>query len=230
VEGSRGSQAARVAAARYLAPEIRHVAIASGALSTSLPAGAEVALRLPPENERFEERHYSVWRSDAAKGTLDVCVVLHGLGPGSRWAARCAAGDDLEISLPRALPIALDGSAREHVFLGDETSIASTDALMRALPAGAPRLACFELASPDRRWPDGELADPAAVRWLPSGARPGAALLAWLESARLPPSAETTAYVTGEAWLCAAVQSRLVRERGFAPRSVRAHPYWKRRA
>ncbi|HKC26318.1 MAG TPA: siderophore-interacting protein [Thermoanaerobaculia bacterium] len=203
--------------------------ISCGALAREPSPGAEAALRIPSDGGGFEERHYSVWRSDAAKGTLDVCVVLHGLGAGSRWAARCRAGDELELSLPRALPIALDDSAREHVFLGDETSIASADALMRALPAGAPRLACFELGSGDRRWPDAELADPAAVRWLACGARPGAALLAWLESAELPPPSETTAYVTGEAWLCAVVQSSLVRERRFSPRSVRAFPYWKRR-
>jgi len=229
VEGSEGFEAARVVAARPLAAGIRNVTIACGALAREPSPGAEVALRIPSDGGGFEERHYSVWRSDATKGTVDVCVVLHALGPGSRWAARCRPGDELELSLPRAMPIALDASARAHVFLGDETSVASADALMRALPAGALRLACFALASPDRRWPDAELADPAAVRWLPGGARPGAALLVWLESADLPPAAETTAYVTGEAWLCATVQSRLVREGGFAPRSVRAFPYWKRR-
>jgi NADPH-dependent ferric siderophore reductase len=77
-------------------------------------------------------------------GTFDLCVVLHGLGPGSRWAARCTVGDPVEISRCRALPIALDRSVEAHLFFGDETSIASAEALIRALPPEAIVLACFE--------------------------------------------------------------------------------------
>ena len=36
-----------------------------------------------------------------------------------------------------------------------------------------------------------------------------------------------TAYVTGEAWLCAMVHAHLVRDRGFPAGAVRAMPYWK---
>jgi NADPH-dependent ferric siderophore reductase len=156
-----------------------------------------------------------------------LCVVLHGLGPGSRWAARCAVGDPVEISRSRALPIALDRSAEAHLLFGDETSIASAEALIRALPAEAVLLACFEVTSMECRWPKPEVARPEKVRWVHRAGRPGSALVSWLARQSLPAANSTTAYVTGEAWLCAMVHAHLVRDRGFPTGAVRAMPYWK---
>jgi NADPH-dependent ferric siderophore reductase len=138
-------------------------------------------------------------------------------------------GDPVEISLSRALPIALDRSVEAHLFFGDETSIASAEALTRALPAEAVVLACFEVASMDHRWPVAELARPEKVRWVDRGGRPGSALVSWLAHQNFPSAYSTTAYVTGEAWLCAMLYAHLVRDRGFRARAVRAMPYWKSR-
>jgi len=235
---------ARVTDACRLAPGVARITLGADVLAgvPPLPSG-EVALRFPDDGGGLEERRYSVWRGDAGTGTLDVCVVLHGLGPGSRWAARARPGDSLEISLARTLPLELDASAGTHLFLGDETSVAAADALMRVALAGAvdsrertpsahdsapPRLeACFEIASPDFRWPDEALVAPPSVRWTERAGRPGTALLAWLDPDRLPAADGLTVYVTGETWLCASVQSRLVRELGVAPGAVRALPFWK---
>jgi NADPH-dependent ferric siderophore reductase len=219
--------AARVIAARLLAPAVRHVTLASGALEgAALPPGADVAIRFENAEGRVEERHYSSYRHGGA--AVEICVVLHGKGAGSLWAARCAPGDALEIALPRAVPIALDHSAPAHLFLGDETSVATAEAMTRALPQPSVHVSVFEVAAPAQRWPDVELVDAGTVRWIERSGRPGAALLSWLAGAALPEPA--TAYVTGEAWLCAAVQTHLVRERGFSGGAVRAMPYWKRRA
>ena len=67
-------------------------------------------------------------------------------------------GADVAIRLPRG-----DGGADERHYsvwkstaegrFGDETSIASADAMIRALPAEAVVVACFEVASMDHRWP-----------------------------------------------------------------------------
>lgn len=57
----------------------------------------------------------------------------------------------------------------------------------------------------------------------------GTALIARLERAPLPVPPGTTAYMTGEAWLCALVQSHLVRERGLPPGALRTMPYWRQR-
>jgi NADPH-dependent ferric siderophore reductase len=223
----QGFEAGRVCAARLLSSQVRNVTIAAESLAGFVfEPGADVTIRLPSGDGETEERHYSVWKSTAA-GTVDLCVVLHGLGPGSRWAARCAVADPVEISCSRALPIALERSAETHLFFGDETSIASADALIRALPLEAVVFACFEVASMDHRWPEPEVARPEGIRWVESrqATRLGALLLA---RAPKPPSVNsTTAYVTGEAWLCAMVHAHLVRDRGFPAGVVRAMPYWK---
>jgi NADPH-dependent ferric siderophore reductase len=228
---AQGFQSGRVAAARPLSAGIRNVTIAADSLvGFTFEPGADVLIRFPGANENEDERRYSVWRSSAAGGTLDVCIVQHGLGPGSRWAAECTAGDAVEIARSRALPIALDHSAHAHILLGDETSVAAAEALIRALPADAAVLACFEIDSLERRWPASELVRPDTVDWVARSGRPGSALLARFARQKLPPVTATTAYVTGEAWLCATLHAHLVRERGFRPGAVRAMPYWKYRA
>jgi NADPH-dependent ferric siderophore reductase len=223
-------EASRVSAARLLSSRIRNLTISSAALAgIAFEPGADVAIRFASDDGDANERRYSVWKSEAEAGAFDICVVLHALGPGSRWAERCVVGGPVEISRDRDLPIALDRSARDHLFLGDETSIASAEALIRALPTEATVLAGFEIGSMEYRWPNAELVRPEGVRWVDRVGRPGSALLSWLTSQRLPPAASTTAYVTGEAWLCAMVQAHLVRTRGICAGSVRAMPYWKQR-
>src|SRR5215475_10239055 len=175
----QGFEAACVSAARLLSPRIRNITIAAESLAGFVfEPGADVAIRLPGGDGIADERHYSVWKS-TAEGRVDLCVTLHGLGPGSRWAARCAVGDTVEISSSRALWIALDRSVEAHLFLADETSLASAEALTRALPVEAVVLACFEVASMDHRWPDPELSRSEKVRCSSSRAtRLGAPLLA----------------------------------------------------
>jgi NADPH-dependent ferric siderophore reductase len=224
---SQGFEPGRVFAARLLSSQIRNVTIAARSLAGFVfEPGADVAIRLPRGDGGADERHYSVWKS-TVEGKFDVCVVLHGLGPGSRWAAQCAVGDTVEIARSGALPIALDSSVKAHLLFGDETSIAAADALIRALPAEATVYACFEVASMNRRWPEPEMARPEQVHWIARAGRTGSALLSWLARQSLPSASSTTAYVTGEAWLCAMVHAHLVRERGFAAGAVRAMPYWK---
>jgi NADPH-dependent ferric siderophore reductase len=218
-------EAGRVFAARLLSPQIRNITIAAESLAGfAFEPGADVTIRLPRGDGGADERHYSVWKS-SVKGEFDVCVVLHELGPGSRWAGQCAVGDPVEISRSHALPIALDRSREAHLFFGDETSIASSDAMIRALPAGAVVFSCFEISSMERRWPEAEVVRPEAVRWVDRAGRAGSALVSWLARQSLPSAKSTTAYVTGEAWLCAMVHAHLVRDRGFPAAAVRAMPY-----
>jgi NADPH-dependent ferric siderophore reductase len=225
----QGFKTGRVSAARLLSSQVRNVTIAAESLAGFVfEPGADVTIRLPRDDGGADERHYSVWKS-SAEGKFDLCVTLHSLGPGSQWAARCSVGDPVEISLSRALPIALDRSVEAHLFFGDETSIASADALIRALPAETCVLAWFEVASMDHHWPEPEVARPEKVRWVDRTGRPGSALVSWLARQSFPSANSTTAYVTGEAWLCAMVHAHLVRDRGFSAAAVRVMPYWKNR-
>ena len=63
---------------------------------------------------------------------------------------------------------------RSALVLRRETSVASAEALIRALPAKAVVLACFEVASTNRRWPEAEITHPEKVRWV------GSRRTAWL--------------------------------------------------
>jgi NADPH-dependent ferric siderophore reductase len=219
----------RVRAVRHLSCGVRNITIAADALAgVRFEPGANVVLRVVLPDRSAEDRRYSVWKSSAEAGTVDVCIVQHGLGPGSRWAARCGAGDPIALARSPALPIGLDRSAAAHVLLGDETSVAAAEALVRALPTDAPVLAGFEVASAERRWPEGELVRPQSVHWIERAGRVGTALIDWLARQHLP-SGATTAYVTGEAFLCAMVHTHLTRQRGFAAAAIRAMPYWKAR-
>src|SRR5262249_13880267 len=223
----QGFEAARVSAARLLSPRIRNITIAAESLAGfAFEPGADVAIRLPGGDGIADERHYSVWKS-TAEGRVDLCVTLHGLGPGSRWAAQCSVGNSVEISRSNALPIALDRSTEVHLFFGDETSIPAAEPLPRALPRETLVLACFEVPSMDHRWPAPELPRPEKVRWVARAGRPGSALLSWLAGQSLSSTNSTTAYVTGEAWLCAMVQAHLVRGRGFPKGAVRSRTYWE---
>jgi len=218
----------RVAAVRPLAAEIINVTIAAEALlGVAFEPGADILIRFRGADETAVERRYSIWQHSAAAGTLDICVVQHRLGPGSRWAGACAVGAGLEIAPSRALPIALDRAADAHVLFGDETSIAAAEALIGSLPGDAAVQAYFEVDSPARRWPQRALARPDRVDWVERSGRPGSALLSRLAGQDLPAATGVCAYVTGEAWLCATLHRHLVRERGFPAAAVRAMPYWK---
>lgn len=226
---ARGFDAARIAAARHLSAGVRNVTIGAPSLTGfTFEPGADVVIQFPAHAGSADERRYSVWKSNAERGTVDVCIVQHKLGPGSRWAERCEPGDAIAIARSRALPIALDRAAQTHLFFGDETSLAAANALMRALPADAAALAWFEVDGPDRRWPDSELTRPESIHWIDRNGRPGAALLATLAD-RTFSTEDTAVYITGEAWLCAMTQSHVVRTLGFRPNAVRAMPYWKLR-
>src|SRR5207247_6873293 len=90
----QGFDAGHVFAARLLSSRVRNVTIAAESLAGfAFEPGADVAIRLPRGDGGADERHYSVWKS-TVEGKFDLCVVLHGLGPGSRWAARCGGRRD----------------------------------------------------------------------------------------------------------------------------------------
>jgi NADPH-dependent ferric siderophore reductase len=88
----QGFEVCRVSAVRLMSSQVRNVTLAAKSLAGfAFEPGADVAIRLPRGDGGTDERHYSVWKS-TVEGKFDLCVVLHGLGPGSRWAARCVVG------------------------------------------------------------------------------------------------------------------------------------------
>jgi NADPH-dependent ferric siderophore reductase len=226
---SRKPEDGRIVLVQALTPRTRRVRIGAPSLvGETFAPGADVALFVPSAGRDVEERRYSVARSSAADGTFDVCVVLHERGPGSRWAARCRVGEAVRFLRSPTTCVQLDREAAAHLFLGDETSVAASDSMARAVPESSRIYSSFEVESADDRWPDEELARASGARWVPARGRRGAALLEALRVAELP-GGDLTAYVTGETWLCSVVCAHLLRERGLPAARIRAFPHWKER-
>ena len=216
--------------ARALTPRTRQLRIAAASLVGCEPApGADVSLLVPGADAALVERSYSVGGGSASQGSIDVYVVLHAGGPGSDWAARAQVGDEVRFLRSPAPVIELDHRAQAHLFFGDETSVASAQALARAaLAHAAPATAWFEVRAAEDQWPEDGLAAGATAHWVLRRDRRGAALVEALEAGPPLPKA-ATAYVTGETRLCSLLRAFLVRERAWAPERLRAFPYWKER-
>jgi NADPH-dependent ferric siderophore reductase len=68
-------------------------------------------------------RTYTARQFDAASRELDIDVVLHGVGPASRWAETAALGDRLAVSIPRAAGFTLDPDADWLLLAGDASAL-----------------------------------------------------------------------------------------------------------
>ncbi|GIG86435.1 siderophore-interacting protein [Plantactinospora endophytica] len=168
-------------------------------------------------------RSYSVWELDRDRGSLDLCVLDHGDGPGAAWARNARPGQPISLSRPEGR-LTLRESAY-HLFVGDETAAVPFAAMLRALPARTP---AYGVLVTDR--PDGEVPLPADRRlpWVHRGdADPadGSTLLRAVRALDLPDQ-PGVAYLAGEARTCQAVRDHLVRDRGWARRQVVVKPFW----
>ena len=159
------------------APRLRSITFASADLvGFTWQPGQDVMLQVPG-TDRAVRRRYTIRRGDPEAGTLDIEVVLHGDGPFARWAASAAVGDRVEGIGPRGVITVREGAAH-HLFVGDESAIPATFAMVEALPAGttATVVLATEARTPRagrsglRRRRRPHLA-PASTTW-PTGCRP----------------------------------------------------------
>ncbi len=136
-----------------VARRMRRICIAGDALRY-LPwlPGQQIRVRMTPTIfMRDSLRTYSVWRYDAAAGAIELCVLLHGDGPGTRWARSAAVGDPVTFWGPRG-KFVLDPDARYHVFAGEETAAVAIHAMLRE---AATCVALRRHFLAERGWPRG---------------------------------------------------------------------------
>ena len=129
-------------------------------LKVFLPAPGQDAPALPeflPEGEVLPEdtprpvvRTYTPRRFDAATGTLEIQVVLHGAGPASEWADRASAGDKLAVAGPGGRFV-MDTEAERWWIAGDESAIPAVGTLLEALPPSAAAEVHIEVTDSDDR-------------------------------------------------------------------------------
>src|SRR6202171_342086 len=176
-----------VAAVQDLTPRMRRVQLTSADLDRfDYLAGQDMALTFrrggsPPVRRRYTIRHY-----DRVQRRLDLDFVLHGDGPGMRWAQAARPGDGIEVVGPRG-KITLVRDAAWHLFAGDATAVPGALAMMEALPADVPALAFLHVDGPEERQSaDGDRPDLITWAYEPEARVEAPGLTAALAAATLP--------------------------------------------
>ncbi len=95
---------------------------------------------------RDARRTYSVRHLDRTRGSLDLCILDHGDGPGAEWSPFGTPG-------PAGTSVAPGGPAHAvrhayHLFVGDETAAVPFAAMLEAIPPQVPAYGVLETDTP----------------------------------------------------------------------------------
>jgi NADPH-dependent ferric siderophore reductase len=190
--------------------------------------GQDLALAVVRDDGSMVRRRYTIRRFDPGRGLLDLDFVMHGDGPGIRWAQAARPGLAADAIGPRG-KITLATGAEWHLFVGDATALPGAFAMMESLPAGVPASAFLVVDGPAERQPVGSRASTTTVSWhyddaVPSP--PNDRLIAAVSSAKVPPG-WGHAYLAGEVALVSALKASLL-ARGWTADQISAKAYWNR--
>jgi NADPH-dependent ferric siderophore reductase len=198
---------------------------AAGENTVVVPEFGPDGLVWPEGQPRPFVRTYTPRRVDAAAGTLDVELVVHGAGPASAWAERAAPGDRLVVAGPGGrLALGLDDGP--WVIAGDESAIPAIGTLLEALPPGAEAEVYIEAEDEgDEIGIDGPVA--AKVTWLHRGgvSAPGALLHDAVVTATI--SAGTKVWVACEAKAVRGIRRALLEAGRVDVGSLVTRGYWR---
>ena len=214
---------ATVTATAELTPRMRRVTVATDALrGVQLRPAQDVELHLREESGRRVKRRYTIAHARPETGELDLDVLLHGDGPGSRWGATAAPGDEVEFQGPRG-KLELR-PAPWHLLVGDEAALPAIATIIDALPASEPAHAFVEVtdAADEVAQPPG-----SGVSWLHRGAIPPGTpdiLGPALSTFPLPPG-PGRAYLMGETRAMVALRA-VLEGRGVEHESIFVKGYW----
>lgn len=214
---------ATVTATAVLTPRMRRVTVVADALrGTPLRPAQDVELHLREATGRRVKRRYTIAHARPENGELDLDVLLHGDGPGSRWAAAASVGDEVEFQGPRG-KLELR-PAPWHLLAGDESALPAIAAILRALPAHEPAHAFVEVTDAIDEVP--ELRG-LPVTWLHRGeTAPGTpdVLGPALAAFALSPG-PGRAYLMGETRAMVALRA-VLEDRGIEHDSIFVKGYW----
>ncbi len=127
-----------VAAASNVTPQMRRIELSNPALAAFdyLP-GQDMALAFSKDDGTTVRRRYTIRRFDRDRASLIIDVVLHGDGPGMRWARAARPGISIDAIGPRG-KITLVDDAEWHLFAGDATAVPGAFAMMETLAGEVP--------------------------------------------------------------------------------------------
>jgi len=216
-----------VASVEDVTPHMRRIQLTGPSLEGfEYFAGQDLALAVVRDDGTIVRRRYTIRRFDAGGQLLDLEVVMHGDGPGIRWAQAARPGLSIEAIGPRG-KIGLDANATWHLFAGDATALPGAFAMMETLPAGVPAGAYLLVADPTGRQAFGGADTSRTVTWRYEDAgdeRDG--LIGAISAAGLSPDGGH-AYLAGEVALVKALTAAL-HATGWPPEHVSAKAYWNR--
>ena len=217
-----------VAAVAAVTPRMRRIQLTGPGLETLtyLP-GQDLALRFERDDGTSVRRRYTIRRFAREARLLELDVVMHGDGPGMRWAQAAAPGIAVDAIGPRG-KITLATQAAWHLFAGDATAVPGALAMMEALARGVAARAFLQVDDATEHQPV-ELAGDKRVTWQYEADAPGATadgLKSALSSAAFP-LGRGHAYLAVEVSLVLALKAALV-DRGWHPEQISAKSYWNR--
>jgi NADPH-dependent ferric siderophore reductase len=183
----------------------------------------------PPGAPEQEWRNYTVRRHCAARGEIDVDVVLHEpLGPACAGAASVPLGAGVGYAGPR-VDYAPRAGADWLLLCGDETALPAIAAILEAPPATPRALAVVEVADVAE---EHALALPAGARvqWVHRGGAAAATTSHLADALRtLPlPHGRGQAWGAAESGVARDLRRVLRDERGLPRSLVSAKGYWLR--
>jgi NADPH-dependent ferric siderophore reductase len=199
---------------------MRRVTVRAEAMRGVQPHPAQdVELHLADGSRRVKRR-YTIRAARPASGELDLDVLLHGDWPGSAWATRATAGEEVSFQGPRG-KLELR-HADWHLLVGDESALPAIAAICEALPAGEAALAVVETR-------DGadELPVRGSVQWVhrrdaPAGTPdflvPAVTALDW-------PGGAGRGYLMGETRSMVALRA-VLESRGITHDAIFVKGYW----
>ncbi|MFI9763904.1 siderophore-interacting protein [Streptomyces sp. NPDC051963] len=193
------------------------------------------AWREQPDDVRAVMRSYSLRSLRRNPDEIDIDFVLHEpAGPASRWAARAAAGDKVQLLGPaiadnRAIRFRPPADTDLVVIWGDETAVPAVSAIVESLPAGTRARVWLEVHHA------GDIQDLATeadveIDWLVAekpGVEGSPMALDALREARLPPAEHPYVWIAGESGCVKQLRRHFVGERGIDRRRVTFVGYWR---
>jgi NADPH-dependent ferric siderophore reductase len=190
-------------------------------------AGQDLALPIVKDDGSVVRRRYTIRRFDPARRLIDLEFVMHGDGPGIRWAQAARPGLAIEAIGPRG-KIGLAPDAKWHLFAGDATALPGAFAMMDALPAGVRARAYLEVDDPDERQSLDSRDVNRSVTWryASAGWRQAPDSVVDAVSADASPDGGH-AYLAGEVALVSALKAALLGS-GWTADQLSAKAYWNR--
>lgn len=189
--------------------------------------GQDVMLLVAADGNRPVRRRYTIRELDRAGRLLTLDIVLHGDGPGERWARSARPGDRIQGIGPRG-KITTSATADWHLFIGDESALPAAFAMTEALPPDRPAMLVLEIPGESD---EQDLAGtgPVRISWLHRTGVPAgdpSALAAEAATIELPPG-RGHAYLFGEAKVVSHLREVLA-ERGLGQDQMSPKAYWGR--